>query len=391
MSPQQFSLTSSLILATVTEQRLIVEKLDTQQYRQRITEPCCGTEYHLVVDSFLWERGTPRGKVYGWVKQTNSRERWSWKQRRGFKTMVRKMTKHVIQDNQHVINTLNIKLASLGIENIRVLPEGDSGYHFFALAETRLQTNEQAHAARCSSTSGKAGEDYPMNLVASFNKKERKSTIISLIQLDDALPPMPELDKEDKQPKVVPVSQAGRRMPPRQPQGPVETWADWAKKVPGDWESDITMTPEATKTTEPEPFVARGWNSQDSAKIEFGAWMKKHAIPQYSKVDMYYRRPLSRRPLLPGGWFTDSDDKPPPPPPFKFERRSGLRIPGEFPAEFTHPNRKKFAFPAVLGEMPHIPGAYVEEPRWSAYKPPDRQSSPGMEQVMPGHWDENFF
>ncbi|KAH6874730.1 hypothetical protein B0T10DRAFT_552716 [Thelonectria olida] len=384
MSPQQFSVASSLILATVTNQRLIVEKLDTQQYRQRMTEPCCGTEYHLVLDSFLWELGTPGSKVYGWVKQTNSHKRWSWRQRRAFKTMIRRMKKDVPQESRHFINTLNVQLASLGIENIRVLPEVGSGYHFFALAEIQLQTNEQAHAARCSSISGKGDETYPMNLVAS-NKKRRKSTTMSLISLDDALLPMPELQREEEQPNV--------------PQGPVETWEFWAKKLPGAWGPETPITPEATAAAaEPEPFVARGWNAEDPAKVEFSAWMQRHHIPPYSKVDMYYRRPMGRRsrPRLPGGWFTYSDDdgKPPPPPPFKFERRrSGLRMPGEFPAEFTHPHRKKFEFPAVIGEMPHVPGAYVEEPRWSAYKPPVRQRAPGMayKQVMPGHWDEDFF
>lgn len=144
------SLTSQ-ILTTATEQRLVMEIIDGREYRIRAIEPPCGLEYFLATDSFLWEvqpweTQNPAKNLFAWIKGAKAHKSWTWKQRRGFKTMVKQMRLHDLSNNRHVINSVNVELATLGIQNIRVLPLGDSEYEFFLLVELGQPNQQTARA-----------------------------------------------------------------------------------------------------------------------------------------------------------------------------------------------------------------------------------------------------
>lgn len=87
-------------------------------------------------------------------------------------------------------------------------------------------------------------------------------------------------------------------------------------------------------------------------------WQKKNKIPSYPKVDMYHRKPLSpTHGLPPGSWPEDegpdcSSYKPQKP--FQFERRDL-----------------------------HVPGAWVEEPDISTWRPSSKR--PNIRQYPRGH------
>ncbi|KAI5462060.1 hypothetical protein BGZ63DRAFT_403326 [Mariannaea sp. PMI_226] len=124
-----------LVLGTTSVQRLPFEVIYYPEFRKRNVRDLPNEEFFMVVDTVNWflEECTYK-KVYQWVKDIEYHKYWRWTQRYRFKKILQQMLDRNSGHPEHVSHAFNIKLAKLGIMNVRVISHEQGGYQFFALS-----------------------------------------------------------------------------------------------------------------------------------------------------------------------------------------------------------------------------------------------------------------